>query len=131
MLGKKPNKVYDLFLKVGLGYQNPKRLKKVIKEQPKMYNGDTFRITKLDINSPDSEETLENAEEKFPVEQTDISTASTSNVSSESSEEMSDVPKNEMLILEIEKISSDSKDIQATMDKRIKILENDFTRVEA
>ncbi|GJY98255.1 hypothetical protein Tco_0515165 [Tanacetum coccineum] len=35
---------------------------------------------------------------------------------------------NEMLILEIEKISSDSKDIQATMDKRIKILENDFTQ---
>ncbi|GJS29319.1 hypothetical protein Tco_0489939 [Tanacetum coccineum] len=39
--------------------------------------------------------------------------------------------KNEMLILEIEKISSDSKDIQATIEKRIKILENDFKRAEA
>ncbi|GJZ47442.1 hypothetical protein Tco_0601274 [Tanacetum coccineum] len=27
MLGKRPNKVYDPFLKVGLGYQNPKRIK--------------------------------------------------------------------------------------------------------
>ncbi|GJR76658.1 hypothetical protein Tco_0089023 [Tanacetum coccineum] len=30
MLGKKPNKVYDPFLKVGLGYTNPVRLKKAI-----------------------------------------------------------------------------------------------------
>ncbi|GJY96230.1 hypothetical protein Tco_0512591 [Tanacetum coccineum] len=39
--------------------------------------------------------------------------------------------KNEMLILEIEKISSDSKDIQATKKKQIKILENDLKRAEA
>ncbi|GKE65153.1 hypothetical protein Tco_1519314 [Tanacetum coccineum] len=39
MLGKKPNKVYDPFLKVGLGYQNPEHLKKAIKAQPKMYDG--------------------------------------------------------------------------------------------
>ncbi|GJY98256.1 hypothetical protein Tco_0515166 [Tanacetum coccineum] len=124
MLGKKPNKVYDPFLKAGLGYQNLERLKKAIKEQPKMYNGDSLHITKLDINSPDYEETLKNAEEsrlkmkdkmiqlnyekinalyetfvpqtEFPVEQTDISTASTFNVSSESSEEMSDVPVKKM-----------------------------------
>ncbi|GJX19176.1 retrovirus-related pol polyprotein from transposon TNT 1-94 [Tanacetum coccineum] len=30
MLGKKPNNVYDPFLKAGLGYQNPERLKKAI-----------------------------------------------------------------------------------------------------
>ncbi|GJS98074.1 hypothetical protein Tco_0819244 [Tanacetum coccineum] len=30
MLGKKPNKVYDPFLKAGLGYTNPERLKKVM-----------------------------------------------------------------------------------------------------
>ncbi|GJR47150.1 putative ribonuclease H-like domain-containing protein [Tanacetum coccineum] len=30
MLGKTPNKVYDPFLKAGLGYQNPERLKKSI-----------------------------------------------------------------------------------------------------
>ncbi|GJX51511.1 retrovirus-related pol polyprotein from transposon TNT 1-94 [Tanacetum coccineum] len=40
MLGKKPNKVYDRFLKVGLGYKNPERLKKAIAAQPKMYDGE-------------------------------------------------------------------------------------------
>ncbi|GJV37622.1 hypothetical protein Tco_1410099 [Tanacetum coccineum] len=30
MVGKTPNKVYDPFLKAGLGYQNPERLKKAI-----------------------------------------------------------------------------------------------------
>ncbi|GJU64472.1 hypothetical protein Tco_1246307 [Tanacetum coccineum] len=58
---EKPNKVYDPFLKAGLGYQNLKRLKKAIKAQPKLYNGDNLHNTKLKINSPDSEETLENA----------------------------------------------------------------------
>ncbi|GJT33300.1 hypothetical protein Tco_0923719 [Tanacetum coccineum] len=63
MLGKKPNKVYDSFLKAGLGYQNPERLKKAIKAQPKMYDGERLQSTKLIIDSPDSEETLEDAEE--------------------------------------------------------------------
>ncbi|GKA03719.1 integrase, catalytic region, zinc finger, CCHC-type containing protein [Tanacetum coccineum] len=39
--------------------------------------------------------------------------------------------KNKMLMLEKEKVSNDSKDIQATMKQRIKILENDFKIVEA
>ncbi|GKC23780.1 hypothetical protein Tco_1025930 [Tanacetum coccineum] len=39
--------------------------------------------------------------------------------------------KNEMLILEKEKISNDSKDIQANLLKQIKILENDFKRSQA
>ncbi|GJZ28720.1 integrase, catalytic region, zinc finger, CCHC-type containing protein [Tanacetum coccineum] len=39
--------------------------------------------------------------------------------------------KNEILMLEKEKISSDSKDIQANLLKRIKILENDFKRSQA
>ncbi|GJY78820.1 hypothetical protein Tco_0484621 [Tanacetum coccineum] len=63
MLGKKPNKVYDPFLKAGLGYKNPKRLKKVIAAQPKMYDGERLHSAKLTIDSPDSEETLEDAEE--------------------------------------------------------------------
>ncbi|GJS31921.1 hypothetical protein Tco_0492541 [Tanacetum coccineum] len=63
MLRKKPNKIYDPFLKAGLGYQNPKRLKKVIAAQPKMYDGDMLYSEKLIINSPDSEETLEDAKE--------------------------------------------------------------------
>ncbi|GKD66271.1 hypothetical protein Tco_1308379, partial [Tanacetum coccineum] len=107
-LGKKPNKVYDPFLKAGLGYQNPKRLKKAIKAQPKMYDGEILQSTKLITDSPDSEETLEDAEEsrlkmkdkmiqldyeklnalyeiffpqtKIHIEQTYLSTPSTSNV---------------------------------------------------
>ncbi|GKE18187.1 hypothetical protein Tco_1425764 [Tanacetum coccineum] len=39
--------------------------------------------------------------------------------------------KNELLENEIVKISSDSKDIQANLLKRIKILENDFKRLQA
>ncbi|GJY47254.1 hypothetical protein Tco_0436317 [Tanacetum coccineum] len=39
--------------------------------------------------------------------------------------------KNEMLRNELEKSSSDSKDIQANLLKRIKILENDFKRSQA
>ncbi|GJT67382.1 integrase, catalytic region, zinc finger, CCHC-type containing protein [Tanacetum coccineum] len=39
--------------------------------------------------------------------------------------------KNETLMLEKDKLSNDSKDIQATMEQRIKILENDFKRVKA
>ncbi|GKF60309.1 hypothetical protein Tco_0177095 [Tanacetum coccineum] len=63
MLRKKPNKIYDPFLKAGLGYQNPEHLKKAIATQPKMYDGDMLHSEKLIINSPDSEETLEDAEE--------------------------------------------------------------------
>ncbi|GKE91634.1 hypothetical protein Tco_1572729 [Tanacetum coccineum] len=63
MLGKKPNKIYDPFLKAGLGYQNPERLKKAIAAQPKMYDDDMLHSDKLKIYSPDSEETLEDAEE--------------------------------------------------------------------
>ncbi|GJY16241.1 hypothetical protein Tco_0386663 [Tanacetum coccineum] len=63
MLGKTPNKVYDSFLKARLGYQNPKRLKKAIAAQPKMYHGEMLQSTKLKIDSPNSEETLEDAEE--------------------------------------------------------------------
>ncbi|GJW52408.1 putative ribonuclease H-like domain-containing protein [Tanacetum coccineum] len=63
MLGKKPNKVYDPFLKVGLGYTNPKRLKKAIAAQLKMYDGDLIHNNKLGIHTTDSQETLEDAEE--------------------------------------------------------------------
>ncbi|GJW91071.1 integrase, catalytic region, zinc finger, CCHC-type containing protein [Tanacetum coccineum] len=104
MLGKTPNQVYDPFLKAGLDYKNPERLKKAIAAQPKMYHGEKLYSTKLKIDSPDSEETLEDAEEK---------------------------QKNELLENEIEKISNDSKDIQANLLKRIKILENDFKRSQA
>ncbi|GJW11578.1 putative ribonuclease H-like domain-containing protein [Tanacetum coccineum] len=63
MLGKKSNKVYDPFLKAGLGYTNLVRLKKAIAAQPKMYDGDLLHNNKLGILTTDSEETLEEAEE--------------------------------------------------------------------
>nr|GEV02315.1 hypothetical protein [Tanacetum cinerariifolium] len=63
MLGKEPNKIYDPFLKTRLGYKNTERLKKAIAAQPKMYHGDMLHSTNLKIDSPDSEETLENAKE--------------------------------------------------------------------
>ncbi|GJX00797.1 retrovirus-related pol polyprotein from transposon TNT 1-94 [Tanacetum coccineum] len=88
MLGKTPNKVYDPFLKVGLGYQNLERLKKAIAAQPKMYEGERLHCTTLK-------------------------------------------QKNESLVLQKEKISSEFKDIQANLLKRIKILKNDFKRSQA
>ncbi|GKD40445.1 retrovirus-related pol polyprotein from transposon TNT 1-94 [Tanacetum coccineum] len=63
MLGKKLNKVYDPFLKAGLGYTNFVCLKKAIATQPKMYDGDLIHNNKLVIHTIDSEETLEDAEE--------------------------------------------------------------------
>nr|GEU39877.1 hypothetical protein [Tanacetum cinerariifolium] len=63
MLRKKPKKVYDHFLKAGLGYQSLKRLKKAIAAQPKMYYGDSLHSDKLIIDLLDSEETLEDAKE--------------------------------------------------------------------
>ncbi|GJU57894.1 hypothetical protein Tco_1235660 [Tanacetum coccineum] len=124
MLCKRPNKVYDHFLKAGLGYQNPELLKKAIAAQPKIYDGERLHNMKLIIDLPNSEETLEDAEEsrlemknkmiqlnyaklnalyetfvaqkEFFVEQTYFSTPSTSNVSSESSKEISDLPTPKM-----------------------------------
>ncbi|GJX75898.1 hypothetical protein Tco_0322709 [Tanacetum coccineum] len=65
MLGKTQNKVYDPFLKAGLGYKNPERLKKAIAAQPKMYDCEKLHSVKLIIDSPDSEDTLEDAEESL------------------------------------------------------------------
>ncbi|GJV64829.1 hypothetical protein Tco_1475657 [Tanacetum coccineum] len=49
-----------------LGYKNLERLKKAIAAQPKMYDGEKLHSATLTIDSPDSEETLEDAEEKSP-----------------------------------------------------------------
>ncbi|GJR83949.1 hypothetical protein Tco_0154734 [Tanacetum coccineum] len=162
----------------GLGYKNPERLKKAIAAQPKMYNGDMLYSVNLKIDSPDSEETLEDAEEsrlkmrnkmvqinygklnvlyktfvpqqEFSVEQTYFSISSTSTNGSESKAVTLDLPipkmskeknlkelkeeliveKNELLKDELAKSSSDSKDIQAKLLKRIKILENNSTQTQ-
>ncbi|GJZ76166.1 hypothetical protein Tco_0640631 [Tanacetum coccineum] len=202
MLGKETNKVYDPFLKAGLGYKNPECLKKAIAAQPKMYHDEMLHSINLKTDSPGSEETLKDAEksrlkmrnkmvqldygklntlyETFvsqqepSVEQTYFSSPSTSNYSSEIKETTSDLPiqqmpkenkfqnslrefyktdvilmsdslsinlkelqqelideKKEILRNELEKSSSDSKDIQANLLKRIKILKNDFKRSQA
>ncbi|GJS34050.1 retrovirus-related pol polyprotein from transposon TNT 1-94 [Tanacetum coccineum] len=44
-------------------YKNPKRLKKAIAAKPKIYDGEMLHSTKLKIDSPDSEKTLEDVEE--------------------------------------------------------------------
>ncbi|GJT08856.1 hypothetical protein Tco_0843318 [Tanacetum coccineum] len=157
-----------------------------------MYDGEQLAITKLKVDLPDSEESLEDVEESrlkmkdkmiqldyeklkalydsfvpqtgFLVEQTFFSSPSTSNKNFESMEKkvekqsqkdesfqneidrllevslereirdcvLSSVekPKNEMLMLEKELISNESRGIQATMLQQIKILENDFKRAE-
>ncbi|GJT72764.1 retrovirus-related pol polyprotein from transposon TNT 1-94 [Tanacetum coccineum] len=46
-----------------VGYKNPKHLKKAITAQPKIYDGERLHSAKLIIDSPDSEETLEDAKE--------------------------------------------------------------------
>nr|GEZ37346.1 hypothetical protein [Tanacetum cinerariifolium] len=56
-------KVYDPFLKAALGYKNPKRLKKAIAAQQKMYDGEKLHSVNLKIDSPDSKETLKDAKE--------------------------------------------------------------------
>ncbi|GJR34509.1 retrovirus-related pol polyprotein from transposon TNT 1-94 [Tanacetum coccineum] len=168
---KKQNELLQKELETfGLGYKNPEHLKKAIAAQPKMYIGDMLHSVNLKIDSPDSKETLEDAEEKFSVEQTYFSIPSTSNNGFESKDvtSYSSIPKipkeskllkmfdiigvaikamkmdnlkeikaelieekNELLKDELEKSSSDSKDIQANLLKRIKILENDFKRSQA
>ncbi|GJS78339.1 hypothetical protein Tco_0728220 [Tanacetum coccineum] len=144
------NEKIDILM-ILLGYQSPERLKKAIVAQPKMYHGERLYNTKLKIDSPDSEETLDDAEEsrlklrkkmvqlnygklnalyeifvpkKEPyVEQTYFSFPTTSNECSKSNEVLTE---NELLQSELEKSSSDSKDIQSNLLIRIKILENDI-----
>nr|GEU37830.1 retrotransposon protein, putative, unclassified [Tanacetum cinerariifolium] len=170
-----PNKVYDLFFKAGLGYKNPKHLKKAIAAQQKMYDGEKLYSAKLLINSPDSEEALEDAEEsqlkmrnKMSLkefkqelveevqEMLNICESMEHKVDEKSSDEhilqkeidrilkvslTSEIQncvmisvekqKNKLLKAELENGSSDFKDIQANLLKRIKILENDFKRSQA
>ncbi|GJS86887.1 hypothetical protein Tco_0769523 [Tanacetum coccineum] len=116
MLGKKPNKVYDPFLKAGLGYTNLVRLKKAVAAQPKMYDGDLIHNNKL-LNA--LYETFV-PQQEISAEQTYISISSTSDNGSTSKDAPSESP-----------VQSDSRDIQANLLKRIKILENDFQRSQA
>ncbi|GJU25357.1 integrase, catalytic region, zinc finger, CCHC-type containing protein [Tanacetum coccineum] len=150
MLGKKPNKVYDPFLKAGLGYKNPERLKKAIAAQPKMYDGERLHSAKLTIVSPDLEETLEDAEEsrlkmrnkmvqinygklnalyetffpqqEFSIEQTSFSIPSTSNNGSESKEVTSDLP--------IPKMPKNLKELKKELIEEVQEMLNIFESME-
>ncbi|GKC03964.1 hypothetical protein Tco_0995574 [Tanacetum coccineum] len=68
MLGKKPSTLYNPYMKIGLGYQNPKRLKKAIEAQPKMYDGEKLKSNKLKVDLLDYEETLEDAKKSIEDE---------------------------------------------------------------
>ncbi|GJY27475.1 hypothetical protein Tco_0403242 [Tanacetum coccineum] len=121
MLEKQLNKVYDPFLKAGLGYKNPERLKKAIAAQPKMYHGEMLHSTNLKIDSPDSEETLEDKEKKSSVEQTYFSFPSHSNDCSESKEVTLDLtipkmPKESKLLKLFEKIGLAINDLRKRID---------------
>ncbi|GKF29453.1 hypothetical protein Tco_0095795 [Tanacetum coccineum] len=180
MLGKTQNKLYDLFLKAGMGYENPERLKKAIAAQQKMYDGEKLHSTKLVIDSPDSEETLEDAKKFYRTDVIPMSASLSKNLKElkelivevqemlnifESMEQKVDQKsskenilqteidrllevsltseirdgvllsvekqKNKLLKDKLVKRSSDSKDIQANLLKRIKILKNDFKRSQA
>ncbi|GJT17100.1 hypothetical protein Tco_0875806 [Tanacetum coccineum] len=94
MLGKTPNKVYDPFLKAGLSYQNPKRLKKAIAAQPKLYHEDAEesrlkmrnKMIQLDYGKLNALYETFVPKKEPSVEQTYFSIPSTSNVYSESNE---------------------------------------------
>nr|GEW70286.1 integrase, catalytic region, zinc finger, CCHC-type, peptidase aspartic, catalytic [Tanacetum cinerariifolium] len=146
ILGKTPNKVYNPFLKAGLGYKNLECLKKAIAAQTKMYNGEKLHSTKLVTDSPDLEETLKDAEEsrlKMRNKMVQINYAKL-NVLYETFVPQQDfsmeqtyfsilllLMKNEMLNAELEKSLRDFKDIQVNLLKGIKILENDYKRSQA
>ncbi|GJR95073.1 hypothetical protein Tco_0267247 [Tanacetum coccineum] len=151
MLGKKPNKVYDPFLKAGLGYQNPECLKKAIAAQPKLYTGDSLHNVNLIIDSPDSEETLKDAEEsrlkmrnkmvkinyqklnmfyetfvhqqEFSAEQTYFPIPSTSNNGSESKDVPSNVPTPKMA-------KKNLKEIKEELNEEVQEMLNIFESME-
>ncbi|GJY35067.1 hypothetical protein Tco_0420445 [Tanacetum coccineum] len=126
MLGKTPNKVYDPFLKTGLGYKIPERLQKAIAAQPKRYDSEKLYNVNLKIDSPDSEETLEDAEESRLKIRNKMVQINYGKLNA-----LYETFKNDLLKDELAKRASDSKDIQANLLKRIKILENDFKRSQS
>ncbi|GJW52904.1 retrovirus-related pol polyprotein from transposon TNT 1-94 [Tanacetum coccineum] len=152
MLEKKPNKFYDQFLKMRLGYQNPKRLKKAIEVQPKMYDGYMLCTEKLKVQTSDSEQTLEDAETsrlkmrnkmvqidyvdiqeeliKEVQEMKSVFESMEQHVNEKSPNEQVFQSENDRLLEAFLTIVLESKEIQAAMNQRIKILENDFQRAE-
>ncbi|GKA30565.1 putative RNA-directed DNA polymerase [Tanacetum coccineum] len=122
MLGKKPNKVYDPFLKDGLEDVEESRNKM----RHKMVQIDYEKLNALyETFVPQQELSAE--QRYFLVPSTSDNGSESEDVPSESPEQQ----KHKLLKVELEKSSSDSIDIQANLLKRIKILENDFQRSQA
>ncbi|GJZ04107.1 integrase, catalytic region, zinc finger, CCHC-type containing protein [Tanacetum coccineum] len=61
MLGQKPMSFYDSILKHGLGYANPYTLKKVVSQNPKLYDAACLDNSKIHMHVRDTEDTLEDA----------------------------------------------------------------------
>ncbi|GJV36483.1 putative ribonuclease H-like domain-containing protein [Tanacetum coccineum] len=149
MLGTTPNSFYDPNFKTGLGYQNPNHLNKANTRQPKLYNANSLKDDKVQLNMYDTEETLEEAEEsqkkmndkmiplnyakgtKNEILQKEFDRLLEASLTAEirncvlfSAEQI----ENQKLRDEIEKISQDFKDVQANLLNQIVILEHDFQR---
>nr|GEV55017.1 hypothetical protein [Tanacetum cinerariifolium] len=92
MLGKKPNKIYDPFLKAGLGYTNPKCLKKAIAAQPKMYDGELIHI-QIDYEKFKALYETFVPQQELSAEQTYFSIPSTSNNGSKSKDVLLESPE--------------------------------------
>ncbi|GJT68457.1 integrase, catalytic region, zinc finger, CCHC-type containing protein [Tanacetum coccineum] len=125
MLRKKLNKVYDHFLKAGLGYKNPQHLKKAIAAQPKMYHGEMLHSTNLKIDSPNYEETLEDAEEirlKMRNKMVQLNYGMLF---------MKHLFLNKNLLLSLRKVQMTPKISKPIYSRESKCLENDFKRSQA
>ncbi|GKE56100.1 hypothetical protein Tco_1495285, partial [Tanacetum coccineum] len=115
----------------GLGYQNPEGLKKAIVAQPKMYDGDMLHSEKLIINSTNYVETLEDAKEsrikmRNKMIQINYDKSMHYCVLLSAAQQKHDLLKDEL-----DKSSNDSKEIQANLLNRNKILENNFQQSQA
>ncbi|GKB99907.1 retrovirus-related pol polyprotein from transposon TNT 1-94 [Tanacetum coccineum] len=160
MLRKTPNKVYDPFLKAGLGYKNPEHLKKAIAAQSKMYHAIIALRERIDatlledrkrrwMSDTLKQELMEEVHEMLnifeSIEQKVEEKSPKEHILQTKIDRLLDVSlireiqdcvlfsiaqqKNVLLENEIVKISNDSKDIQANLLKRIKILEKMRIRV--
>ncbi|GJR71073.1 hypothetical protein Tco_0083438 [Tanacetum coccineum] len=61
MLGPKPMSFYDSKVKHGLGYKNPYTLKKIISQNPKLYDASCLDDSKIQMNVRDSEDIPDDA----------------------------------------------------------------------
>ncbi|GKB59534.1 integrase, catalytic region, zinc finger, CCHC-type containing protein [Tanacetum coccineum] len=61
MLGPKPMSFYDSNVKHSLGYENHYTLKKVISQNPKLYDASCFADLKIHVNIRDTEDILDDA----------------------------------------------------------------------